>query len=160
MKKKDKRIVGILSVVAIILAVVAVVIYVEIAKIAREKQRAAAIEGMTTVSSNEDTTSWIQERNYGIAEAQNAFATLPEPDYESMEAIKIPDQLFQNDEELKQSVMSGYIQTLIISVEEGKLVLPEDAYFVSWDIESGDITYMTGTELVTLSYEQEYRNVF
>lgn len=158
-ERKEIRIIGIIAVLAVLLAVVAVFIYME-AKTAREKRAAAGNDGETSIGAVEEKTSWIVNRESDPDTTQDYPLGNTEPESEFQSGINLPYQLFQNDEELKQRVMSGYIEELWMATEAGILILPEDAVFLEWEVESGDITYQTGEEIIKLYYKEGYRNVY
>ena len=154
-EKKEWKIMGVLIGIALILVVACAVIYAEIARIKREN---VADEGMTTIAADKDITSWVVNKGTDTEMTQDTPEINLEPEL-NLDSIRIPGQIFQNDDMLKQKALPEDIESLMYSIQTGRLVLPEDAIFIDWNWETRDITYQSGDELFVLYYEDRYANV-
>ena len=71
---------------------------------------------------------------------------------------QLKTQIFANDEEMVGEVAPVDIDALQDSIMEGSLALPEDAVFLSYDVGTGNICYVSaGTEFVLIWSEEGYK---
>ena len=77
----------------------------------------------------------------------------------TMSLDDVPFRMFENDDDMVKEVDGVTIDLLEEAIESGKLVLPENAWFLGFDFVTGNITYTSGGETFTLEWKEHYHNV-